>query len=457
MVDLGEAPAFAPDRTRALIVAIVLVALFAIARPYAAIPLGPSYPIFSIVIALSIAAFAITALLLWAQGRVTESVPLTVLATGYGLTAIVMLPYMLFYRGLWPQLAQLFSADSQTSSWLWVEWHALFLLSAVAYFITRGGDVLFVDRAAFRRFRALMLRIGAAIVVATVPAFIWIDGLPVLTANNGFTPLFDAISYGLTALALLTIVLAYRTSRFRSILDAWLAIACLSMFVDLALQHASHQFSAGWYASRVGILIAASAVLWILLFQTATLYERLAATAERLHADSLTDALTGLANRRRFDQRLDEALRDCARGTRPVALLMIDIDNFKVYNDTFGHQAGDDCLRRVAALLQNNVGRARDLVARTGGEEMTVVMPEVDRAGALVVAERLRSAVQAAGMPQGPDAIHPVVTISVGIGATEDPAQTTPDELVAAADAGLYEAKRQGRNRVAGTLSAAPA
>ena len=87
---------------------------------------------------------------------------------------------------------------------------------------------------------------------------------------------------------------------------------------------------------------------------------------------------------------------------------MIDIDHFKVYNDAFGHQGGDDCLRAIGAMLLNNAARARDLVARTGGEEMAVIMPEVDLRGALVVAERMRAAVAAAAIPQGPSAVASV-------------------------------------------------
>jgi diguanylate cyclase (GGDEF)-like protein len=171
-------------------------------------------------------------------------------------------------------------------------------------------------------------------------------------------------------------------------------------------------------------------------------------TAERLRNESLTDVLTGLANRRSFDQRFAEMLRDCARATRPLALLMIDVDHFKAYNDAYGHQAGDDCLRAISAVLVNNASRARDLVARIGGEEMAVIMPEVDLRGALVVAERMRAAVHAVAIAQGPGAAYPVVTISVGVTASSDPAATTVHDLLGGADRALYHAKGTGRNRV---------
>jgi diguanylate cyclase (GGDEF)-like protein len=450
MVDLGEAPALPADRRRAAVVAGILLAGSLLIVPVISRPLGASYPIFAIVIALSVAAFAITSLLLWAQSRVTESVPLTLLALGYELTSIVMIPYLLFYRGLWPQLIAWSSADPQTSGWMWVEWHGLFICSAIAYYIARRSQAPARERdaQAFRRLQQRFLFAGAAFLLLTVPPLIWLDGLPQLSVNGVLTPLFNVVSVTMSVGAAAAIVLAYRTSRFRSLLDLWLAVACFSMFADVTLQHFARQFTAGWYASRVSILLAASAVLWVLLSQTATIYAQLAVTAERLRNESLTDALTGLANRRSFDQRFAEMLRDCARETRPLALLMIDVDHFKVYNDTFGHQRGDDALRAIGGLLLHNATRARDLVARIGGEEIAVIMPQVDLLGALVVAERMRIAIQSAGMAQGSGAKHPVVTISVGVTATTDPSGTTVEDLVRSADRALYRAKDMGRNRV---------
>jgi diguanylate cyclase (GGDEF)-like protein len=447
MIDLGEAPALPADRRRATAVAAVLVLFALLVAPVVARPLFSSYSIFAIVIALSIAAVAVTAALLWAQARVTRSVPLAVLSLGYALTAIVMLPYMLFYRGLWPQLIQWVSADPQTSGWFWVEWHLLFVCSVIAYYVARRREAVDMSEDAFRRLCRRLTWLGAVLLALTLPPLIWIDGLPALSVNGRITPLFEFISITLSLGALGAIVLAQRISRFRTVLDLWLAVAALSIFADITLQHFSHQFTIGWYASRVSILLAASAVLWVLLFQTATIYGQLIVTAERLRNESLTDVLTGLANRRAFEQRSVEIMRDCARATRPVALLMIDVDNFKVYNDTYGHQAGDDCLRVAGAILLHNASRARDVVARIGGEEMAVIMPEVDLAGALVVAERMRTAIAAAAIPQGPNAAHPVVTVSVGVTATRDPSRTSFEDLLGAADRALYRAKESGRNR----------
>ena len=158
------------------------------------------------------------------------------------------------------------------------------------------------------------------------------------------------------------------------------------------------------------------------------------------------DGLTGLANRRAFDARLDEECRRAQRTGGLVSLLMIDIDHFKIFNDTFGHQGGDDCLKQMARVIGGELLRRGDVAARYGGEEFAVIMPATPSHGAAVVAERLRDAVEALAInhPSSPSGL---VTLSVGT-ATASAADAYPAALVASADAALYAAKRDGRNRV---------
>ena len=179
--------------------------------------------------------------------------------------------------------------------------------------------------------------------------------------------------------------------------------------------------------------------------------ERTAELAEansRLEQLTLTDPLTGLANRRRLTGELEAAWLRALRSGEPIGLAMIDIDNFKKYNDHYGHQGGDECLRLVARALAGSV-RACDLVARYGGEEFSIIMPATGPAGAYQVAERARQAV--AGLRE-PHALTDggIVTISVGVTAIAPVTGAQPDSLIKMADEVLYEAKRAGRNRVAG-------
>ena len=167
-----------------------------------------------------------------------------------------------------------------------------------------------------------------------------------------------------------------------------------------------------------------------------------------LRALSFIDGLTGIANRRRFDEALLREWRRCARSHLPVSLVMLDVDHFKAYNDHYGHQAGDECLRAVATLLDEQMKRPGDLVARYGGEEFICLLPETDAEGATRVAERLRETVAGQRLPHALSPVGGHVTISLGVASAMPLGEAPPDGLTQLADRLLYEAKRAGRNRV---------
>ena len=168
---------------------------------------------------------------------------------------------------------------------------------------------------------------------------------------------------------------------------------------------------------------------------------------------STTDGLTGLANRRHFDEVLRAQCARAARLGQPMALVLLDVDHFKKFNDCYGHQAGDACLVRVAEALAAGARRASDLAARYGGEEFAVVLPDTGADEARRIGEALRRDIEALGVAHaGSDVGH--VTISVGIAVQPQQAGADPDALLRAADAALYRAKHDGRNRVA--FGAAP-
>lgn len=159
------------------------------------------------------------------------------------------------------------------------------------------------------------------------------------------------------------------------------------------------------------------------------------------------DGLTGLANRRTFDQVLDQECRRSHRDGHPLSLLMIDVDNFKQFNDAGGHQAGDDCLRHLAKTIGGEVLRPGDLACRYGGEEFTVILPATPLDGAMVVADRLLATVQALELPH-PSSPDWIVTVSIGVTSSGDRNEHTPEGLIAEADSALFCAKRGGRDRV---------
>ena len=171
---------------------------------------------------------------------------------------------------------------------------------------------------------------------------------------------------------------------------------------------------------------------------------------QKLERLSAIDGLTGIANRRQFDEALNRLWRRALRESSPISLIMIDIDHFKSYNDTYGHLAGDDCLRVVAQALSQTVKRPFDLVSRYGGEEFAVILPDTNREGAMLMAHEMRRRVEALAVPRGQPDQNDHVTVSAGVASLIPSGE--PSSLIAAADACLYQAKRSGRNRVACTL-----
>ena len=163
---------------------------------------------------------------------------------------------------------------------------------------------------------------------------------------------------------------------------------------------------------------------------------------------SMVDGLTGVANRRWFDQALEREWRRAERAASPLAAVVVDIDLFKPYNDHYGHPQGDECLRQVARALSQSVQRAADRVARYGGEEFAVILPDTSATGALRVATMMRQRVAALGLRHERSTVADHVTVSVGAASVVPTHGWSPSGLFAAADGCLYQAKADGRNRV---------
>lgn len=170
-------------------------------------------------------------------------------------------------------------------------------------------------------------------------------------------------------------------------------------------------------------------------------------TNKELQRLTSLDGLTGIANRRRFDEYLDQEWMRAARGNKVVSLILIDIDHFKTYNDNYGHQGGDDVLRRVAQAIDQGTSRPGDLAARYGGEEFAIILPDTDPDGAEIVAEKIRQAVEKLGIHHAHSSAANYVTISMGVASIIPREGILPSMLIVAADEALYEAKHTGRNR----------
>lgn len=176
--------------------------------------------------------------------------------------------------------------------------------------------------------------------------------------------------------------------------------------------------------------------------------QQLLQTNELLQRISSIDALTGVSNRRAFEEKYAKEWKHCSKLQSPLSVILLDIDFFKRYNDTYGHTEGDICLQRVSAAINRAVKRPGDFVARYGGEEFVIVLPITEAYGSSVVAEQLRSEVESLLIPHGYSDVSPYVTLSMGAATMVPSRDILPRELLIRADQALYRAKQLGRNRV---------
>ena len=224
------------------------------------------------------------------------------------------------------------------------------------------------------------------------------------------------------------------------------SVGTLPLIVAVALS--SDEIFAQWRRAALLISLATGVLciglLWLAWMLSKELRRR--HRAEQVLSElAATDPLTGLANRRTLDQRLHLEWDRAQRSTEPLTLLMIDVDHFKAFNDRHGHHGGDQALRTVAQVIDDNIRRPADLAARYGGEEFAVVLPNTNAQGAMVIAEHIRSSVE--HLPRLAGAERPI-TVSIGMGTWDKRSRLSLDALLLSADQALYEAKHNGRNRI---------
>jgi diguanylate cyclase (GGDEF)-like protein len=230
--------------------------------------------------------------------------------------------------------------------------------------------------------------------------------------------------------------------------------------VTLAVRILPHFYQTRWFGGLVLLVLGAGAAGAValrlrhlkarerrLMQLVADRTSELQSAHDRLQQLATTDGLTNIANHRRFKEFLGQEWQRAQRTRAAVSMLLLDVDHFKLYNDTYGHQAGDECLKRVAVAITETVQRGTDLAARYGGEEFAVVLTDTGTQGAAVVAETIRARVEAMQIPHSASNTHRFVTISVGVATRVGIPDVGPDGLITAADSALYNAKRMGRNR----------
>ena len=381
----------------------------------------------------------LTAFLLLAQFSVNGRRFFGLLAASYAFSGSLTWPYLAVFPELFRPV--LTFGDEQTSIYLWSIWHCLFPLLIICATVDDSALRPIVSRKAIGIATAAfaIVPIVASAAIATL-LFTNRASLPLLVVRGKFQPLSHEVLIPLiVSFNVLACIVLLKSSRLTP-LKVCLALAAFSAALDGSLNLSASGYSYAWDTSKLITVFTGSVVLIMMLCDIARLYGRLAHIAN-------VDVLTSLQNRRALEEHVTLAFHNARRLKGRLSLLVIDIDNFKHYNDSFGHSGGDECLRSVARAIATCVTRPLDMVARFGGEEFVVVLPDTPLQGVMMIAERIRTAVQDLDIAFDGKALGRV-TVSVGVGYARDVSKVVEAALFEAADRGVYDAKAGGRNRV---------
>jgi diguanylate cyclase (GGDEF)-like protein len=451
-------PAGREQKRTAQAVVIAAIIVFLASAPFARFALPPVWafiPAYETVIATN---YLITAVLLFGYFRHAGSRDHYILACGFLLTGFLAIAHELSFPGLFAA-TRLFGDRPQTTPWLYMFWHASLPISVIVYAAMKDGEGLAPPRQ-WRPRHAVLVAIAAAIALAALIVALTALLPEIAPANHDVTLMTvvvsDVLGLGLFALAILWLRRPY------FVLDLWVMVVICASICEVALSAALNagRFDLGFYIGCAYGLVASSVMIMALPLENGRLYERLKESAAELGRLATTDALTGVANRRAFEKALDAEWRRAARRSIPLSLALIDIDFFKNYNDFYGHPAGDQCLKAVAAALDKYTRRAGEMTARYGGEEFAVLLPHMEAGEARRLCERICDAVAALNIPHAKSG-NGYVTVSVGVATMSNeiaeaisahgvagPLGIAATKLIEAADKALYAAKGMGRNRV---------
>ncbi len=434
------------QRRYAFLAGAVLLATGVVLTPFANNPWPPVPGYMTAFGAAMIVTNVLLAALLFNRGMAERSAATVKLGSAYLFVALIFFPLMAAFPGAF--VPGNLIGETVSAVWLWSFWHAGFAVLILRY----AFDIhrLAAGHSAKRPWPAR----ECVAIVAAVLGLAWIAtvGLPWLPAlfTNGktfFEGPMQLIAWGVLGLnaAALVSVMCIRNKTSEQV---WVAVGMIAACLDVWLTfEGTNRFSVGWYTSKMGSLLTSMVVLMSLFMDLTSLYRRMSQANALLAQLASRDGLTGLANRRTFDEILATEWRRAQRLQQPLALLMLDVDHFKLYNEAYGHLGGDDCLRRVAAVIATQGARPGDLAARYGGEEFAVILPNTDATGASNLATRIRDGIAALNLVHVQSSLQRV-SISIGVAVVLPHQEIQPPALIARADRALYQAKHLGRDRV---------
>ncbi len=453
----GDAPPKQRRAARLTIVAMAVVAAGCV--PFA----RHSLPVVPVLLPMvgSIAAVAqlLTGAMLYNRYRQSGLPSVAILAIVYITALLTSLAFLISLPDVTPQTGIL-RPITRLASWYYLIGSLVFVVQIVA--LVRADDAERRNRHASSHqalnrvlLGTLLAIVGCAILgpVASAP-------FASIFATKTFTLVRLYVIVPAIALALV-VAYAYVNSVFQrrlTMIRLWLGVVVLATFFQLVLstEYSTPHFSVGWIVVLAFWVVASALFLTTMVVNVYDTLSMLSLHNEALYEQSVSDELTGLLNRRGFNLRLEEQFRRSARIEESLAVLLIDMDDFKRYNDTFGHQSGDRAIASVARVIASMLRRAGDAGARIGGDEFAVILPKTDMAGAVSVAERIRANVERLAIVQGDGARFPQITVTVGVTSAhlsgahvlEASMSAETTVLIGRADAALYAAKDAGRNCV---------
>jgi diguanylate cyclase (GGDEF)-like protein len=337
------------------------------------------------------------------------------------------------------------AVTASVAPYLYIGWHAGFPVLLGAAWGPWPWLERIDDRARRRMLAGAVAGMSGAALATVTGCVLYARRLPVLIHGLDTSSMAKVTAPVALPLVLVSLLVCARAVRGRTGPERWSSVAILVCLCDLCLTYSSrYRYSVGWYTGRTLTVIAAAVVLIAMLAS----FRRLKAAAE---FNAAYDGLTALANRRSAYDSLAALIARARRTHSKLGVVMLDLDHFKQINDSYGHAAGDEVLRSVAATVRETV-RDTDICARVGGEEFVVLLPDADLVDARLVAERLRAQLRARVIP----AIGSSVTASLGV-AELQPADGTAEHLLHRADQAMYRAKALGRDQVADRPADLPA
>ena len=430
------------EKATALGLAVLLCVVGLVVTPNAALP-GVPIPGFMPAFAGAMVVIdLVLSVLLFSKGAIgLRSSPIR-LGTAYLFSALIIVPHIAAFPGA--IVPDGLIGTSASAVWLWAFWHTGFAIAIARHATGRQAEA---------RKHAIRNSVLVTLVIVAMLAVIATAGAPYLPAvvtgqSYRFGTFAMIMQFVVVPSNVVALALVLMKRRLRTAEDLWLTIAMLAACLDVWLTfRAGARFSLGWYAGRAASLVTSTVVLLSLFSDITQLYSKVAHANRILENLARIDGLTGVANRRHFDAAFETEWRRAQRDGRPVSLLMIDVDEFKSFNDRYGHQDGDTCLKRVAACIGARARRPGDLAARYGGEEFAMILPATDLTGASFLADAMRLEIRELSI-QHEASVRGVVTVSIGLSTAVPKFGGSPDALLRAADSALYRAKQAGRDQI---------